>query len=164
MRVVYYECDMATRTEERVETVSFRIPGPLKDALDAAAQMRGDTATTVLKAALHEHLGGERPRVYELPGFTQRFDDFLAGLEKQKGMQAILLMVAGRDGRGYVYDGIVDLNLTGSTVVAVKQKNQTYVIPKAYVVGWEGGSAALVNRLAIALASSGWTVVTKGYM
>jgi len=82
--------------------------------------MRGDTATTVLKAALYEHLGGERPRVYELPGFTQRFDDFLAGLEKRKGMHAILLMLTGRDGRGYVYDGILDFNLTGNTLVAVK--------------------------------------------
>lgn len=150
---------MPPPTDEPVETVSFRIPKSVKETVEQAAQLRHETATSIFRAALEEYLSPQRRRVHEIPGFTKRFDDFLDGLTKGRGMQAALFVVEGRDGR-YVYDGIFDPNSTNSSLVAVKSGDNTYVLPRASVVAWEGGDAPTVNRLAMALRRSGYTMVT----
>jgi hypothetical protein len=155
---------MRARADESVETVTFRIPSSLKSALDASADTRGETATAVLRAALEQYLGGDRYRVYELPGFTTRFDSFLKERLKQRGKPPVALLVQGREGRGYVYEGTIDFNCTADGVVAVRSGDATNVIPRAFVVGWYGDDAATVNRIVVALTRMGWTVVRNNYL
>ena len=146
-----------------METVAFRIPQSTKAALDAAAETEGVTATNIIRDALEDRLGGGRRRVYELAGYTTRFDEFLDGLSKKHGKQPILLMVVGRDARPYVYDGFLH-HFPGGSVVGIKRGEHLYVVPRAFIVGWHGGDAREVNELAMALSRDGWAVVTKGYL
>jgi hypothetical protein len=150
---------MSQERGDGVETVSFRIPTSLRSAVDAAAELRHETATAVFRAALEEYLAPARRRVHELPGFTKRLDDFLTDLAKRPGKQAVLFIVEERSGR-HVYDGILDAENTGDSLVALRNGEDTYVLPRAHVVAWEGGEAATINRLAIALRRSGYAVET----
>lgn len=155
---------MTPKQDDGIEMVSFRIPSALKAAVDAAADARAETATAVLRTALEEHLGGDRRRVFELPGFTAAFAAFLGEREGKRGKHHVALMVQGRDGVGYVYDGTIAFDHSVDGVVAIRKDNKTYVIPRAFIVGWRGGEATEVNHTVTALTSIGWKVVTPGYL
>jgi hypothetical protein len=145
---------MVPKPEETIDTVTFRIPSSLKSALDAAAKLRGETATAILRTALEDALGGDRRRVHELPGFTSAFADFLSSMKKRAQPYAALL-VQGREGNPRVFEGGLNFNYTDDGVVAIDKRDKTYVLPRGYIVGWYGGDANAVKRMTQTLAAGG---------
>lgn len=147
--------------DEDIETITIRVPSSLKDTVEETAGSRGVTLTTFVRQALQDAIA-PRGRIFERPGLTEKFDDFI----KETRMEPVVVLVASDSGRDrFFVEGKIDKNFTGEAVVTIAGKgDQRWVLPRADVVAWfKPETAALLNKMAMALTRQGWTARSAAY-
>jgi hypothetical protein len=146
---------------EDFETITVRLPAELKTVVEQTAGARGVSVTTFMRQALQDSVA-PRARMFERPGFSEKFDAFLKPLRRQ----SVLILVTPDDGRNRAFfEGPIDPNLTNESLVAVCGKgDQRFILPRADVVGWFGAeSGGVVQKMAMALMKQGWRAAVTPY-
>ena len=141
--------------DDETEAITVRIPSALKAAVDACAATRGTTLTGMVRDALQDAVAPQG-RKFELPGFSEPFNEFLEKLRREK---ILLLVVNDRTGERYFFEGAVNKTLSNASIVTLAAQSETWVIPRRDIVGWFGADEselASLNKLAIALRKLGW--------
>jgi hypothetical protein len=145
-------------------TITVRIPGALKQAVEAVGGARGMTLSGIVRRALEDFLEPSQ-RVSELPGLSRSFDEFLQSQELRNRQGKALLLVVDDGGHRAVYTGFIDtrtLNgLTGSLVLITADDRDPHVAPwvllRKNIVGWYSErQAGFGDDLVGALVERGW--------
>ena len=139
---------------EDFETITVRIPARLKQLVEQTAEARSLSLTALVREALEEVL---RPsgRVYQQPGLSSAFDEFVA---KAADGPVLILVIDERTGHRSFFHGSIDHDLTNTSLIAIKRFNEApWIIPRRDVVAWfEGEAPARVRALALTLERQGW--------
>jgi hypothetical protein len=154
------------------ETLTIRLPKGLKELVDRAAQDRETTVTNLVREALEKDLA-PTGRMYQHPGLSERFDQFLEQklavsreVRQDKGVawqrvdsdprEDVILLVEDEGTRHrYFFAGrFVEEFCKGSLVAIAKPGRSPWIIPRRDVVAWCEGDEG--RELATALARQGW--------
>lgn len=141
------------------ETLTIRVPKGLKGLVDKAAQDRETTVTSLVRQALEESLS-PAGRIYQQPGFTPAFDDFI---ERAMSKPVILLVADEDTGRRYFLWGRLlaePLNRSLIALGALRASSESpplpWIVPRRDVVAWFDGTLEELRHLAVSLARQGW--------
>src|SRR5262245_31188051 len=141
-------------TKDDFETITVRIPKPLKELMERTARARSVTVTALIRETMQEAL---RPvgRIYQQPGLSAAFDDFIRNAAQAP---VLSLVTEERSGHRYFFHGPIQRNLTNASLVAIERFNEApWIIPRRDVVAWfEGNVPALLKDLALTLERQGW--------
>lgn len=140
------------------ETLTIRLPKGLKELLDKTAEHRETTVTSIVREALQRSLQ-PAARMYQQPGFTPAFDDFL----KRAVTKPVLLLVADEDtGRRYFLAGRLLPEPRNESLVALGDLKSSlaapscWIVPRRDVVAWFDGTVEELRSVAVSLARQGW--------
>ena len=151
-----------TKADEET-TITVRLPSSLKSAVEEYSLPRGMTLAGIVRRALEDFLVPPQ-RVYELPGFSKEFNDFLESkdLRSRKGMA--LLLVEDSGGNKALYRGYIDfkLSVAGLVVLGVEGPGGApWVLLWKHIVGWYSGPDYFFDGEVVqTLISRGWFPVT----
>jgi hypothetical protein len=141
------------------ETITVRIPKDLKATFETACEARGITLTAGVRLALQDFVAPST-RVFELPGLSGAFQDFLRSDELRGRKGRALLLVIDEGGHRAVYYGTIDFNLVEGGVVGIRTKGaQPWILLKKNVVGWFSADHDF-SEMIEALHQRGWHPVT----
>jgi hypothetical protein len=142
-------------------TITVRIPGALKQAVEALVASRGMTLSGFVRRALEECLVPPQ-RVSELPGLSKNLDDFLNSEEVRSQRGRAMLLTVDEGGHRAVYPGYIDYNLLNSSMVGIRTRGprndeRPWVLLRKNIVGWYSESEDLsTSPLLQYLAEAGW--------
>jgi hypothetical protein len=132
--------------------ITIRIPEDLKRSVDACSDALGLSQADVVRQALQRFIEPRPERVYELPGMSAAFTEFL----KVNGW--VLLLVDAGPARFQV-EGQVQRQLTNASIVALVVRGAERERPTAFlrrdVVAWYPGDER-ADQLAPSLLERGW--------
>jgi hypothetical protein len=147
-------------------TITVRVPGALKEAVEAVVLARGMTLSGLVRRALEEFL--EPPqRVSELPGLSRAFDEFLRSKELEDRRGRALLLVVDDGGHRALYPGYVDFNVINGSLVAIRVVREggqmvdpAWVLLRKNIVAWYSGAENFfAGELVKVLIERGWQPV-----
>ena len=142
-------------------TITVRVPGALKQAVEAVVASRGLTLSSLVRRALEEFIDPPQ-RVSELPGLSKHFDDFLNSQELRDRMGRALLLVIDDGGHRAVYPGYIDFNYVNGSLVGIRGQGAgrdgvPWVLLRKNVVGWYSGPEDFfAGDLLQSLVERGW--------
>jgi hypothetical protein len=144
-------------------TITVRVPGALKETVDAVIAARGTTLSAFVRRALEELLEPART-VTELPGMSKSFDEFLRSKELQDRGGRALLLVIDDGGHRALYPGYIDFNLVNGSLVGIRVAREggqvvdpTWPLLRKNVVAWySGGENFFAGELVKVLVERGW--------
>jgi len=152
---------MTPKADEET-TITVRLPSSLKTAVEDYALPRGMTLAGIVRRALEDFLVPPQ-RVYELPGFSKEFDEFLESKDLSNRKGASLLLVED-GGNKALYRGYIDFNssIAGLVVLRVEGPGGTpWVLLRKHIVGWYSGPGNFFDgEIVRTLVSRGWFPVT----
>jgi hypothetical protein len=138
-------------TDPRLRSVTYRIPEALADAVERSATDRGINISQLVREALEAAVSPNRYR-FELPGFSQKFDDFLKEVAPSK--KHIYLLVESLRGERWFLDGSI-VGHSGSVVQLACPDLRR--IARADIHGWEIiDNPASLPTIAMTCAQDGW--------
>jgi hypothetical protein len=143
-------------------TITIRLPASLKKAIEDYALPRGTTLAGSVRRALEDFLVPPQ-RVFELPGLSKKFDEFLETQERKKGNEMVLLLVEDGGNRA-LYQGYVDFNLSTSGLVVLRARGPggaPWFLLRKHIVGWyTGDGGSFEGEVGQELIRRGWFPVT----
>jgi hypothetical protein len=141
------------------EPLNLNIPAELKAAMGGLCKERGITMTAFVRQALVEKLYPAQ-RVFQAPGFTQQFDDFLRE-RLQEQLPRVLIFVRDDGGNRAMYHGFLDKQKTGGGVVAVRLQMGSGLrfIARGNVVNWFDANGDVDDLIAQHRDGMGWHYV-----
>ena len=150
-------------------TITVRLPAHLKGAVDALCGSRGMTLTGLVRRSLEEFVVPS-PRVFELPGFTKAFDEFLTSKDLQDRRGRALLLVVDDGGHRAMYPGYIDFNLISGGIVGINLVRQggqridpPLIIMRKNIAGWYSAAHDFFNgALVETLHRMGWAPFQYG--
>ena len=120
------------------------------------------TLAGIVRRALEDFLVPPA-KVYELPGFSKSFDDFLESKELKRNNGMALLLVEDGGNRA-LYRGYIDFNLTVGGLIVLRVAHPggaTWVLLRKHIVGWFTGPGDFFQGdLVRTLIDRGWFPVT----
>jgi hypothetical protein len=148
---------MTPKADEET-TITVRLPSSLKTAVEDYSLPRGMTLAGIVRRALEDFLVPPQ-KVYELPGFSKEFNDFLENKDlKTRNGTALLLVEDG--GNRSLYRGHIDFNLSASSLVALRvgPGASPWILLRKHIAGWHTGPDQ--EKLIQTLVDRGWFLVT----
>ena len=137
----------------REATITVRSPEALKCAVDAACELRGMTLTGFVRSALQDVLTPPA-RVYELPGLSHQFSDFLSAV----GTQQVLLLVVDPQGHRQLVSGHPQPDYSNESLVSIVTSSmKTVPVLRRDVAGWYCGESSKIAALVQTLSVFGWS-------
>ena len=142
-------------------TITVRVPGSLKQAVEAVVASKGMTLSGLVRRALEEFIDPPQ-RVSELPGLSRNFDEFLNGKELRDRIGRALLLVVDDGGHRALYPGYIDFNYVNGSLVGIRvqgadRDTPPWVILRKNVVGWYSGPEDFFDGdLVRSLVERGW--------
>ena len=153
---------MTPKADEET-TITVRLPSSLKTAVEDYSLPRGMTLAGMVRRALEDFLVPPQ-RVYELPGFSKEFNNFLESKDLGKRNGMALLLVEDGGGNKALYRGYIDFNLSVAGLVVLRVEGPggaPWVLPRKHIAGWYSGPGNFFQgEIAQTLISRGWFPVT----
>jgi hypothetical protein len=150
-------------TQPGETTITVRVPGALKETVEAVIAARGMTLSAFVRRAMEELLEPTRT-VVELPGMSKSFDEFLDGKELHDRGGRALLLVIDDGGHRALYPGYVDFNLKNGSLVGIRVVREggqlvdpAWPLLRKNIVAWySGGENFFSGELVKVLVERGW--------